>query len=70
MNVRKATGRRVEGGSRIGRIDVFVGGGAWVFGIRKGRAGVPNAGEDEGIGSEVPILKRSGCRGVDVGSMM
>lgn len=69
VKVRKATGRRVEGGSRIGRIEVLAGG-ACVFGMRNGRAGVPNAGEDEGIGSEVAILKRSGWRGVAVGSMM
>lgn len=69
MNVRKATGRRVDGGSKIGNIDVFVGG-ACVFCIRKGLAGVPNAGDDEGIGSVAPILKRSGCRGVRVGSMV
>lgn len=53
----------------MGKMEVLVGG-ACVFGIRNGRAGVPNAGEDEGIGSDVPILKRSGCRGVDVGSMV
>lgn len=71
VNVRNATGRRVAGGSRIGRIEVFVGG-AWPLGIRNGRAGVAKAGEDEGIGSSAPApsLKRSGCRGVDVGSMV
>lgn len=52
----------------MGKMEVLVGG-ACVFGIRNGRAGVPNAGEDEGTASEAPILKRSGCRGVDVGSM-
>lgn len=50
----------------MGRTEVLVGG-ACVFGIRNGRAGVPNAGDDEGMGSEVPILKRSECCGVDVG---
>lgn len=71
VNVRNATGRRVAGGSRIGRMEVFVGG-AWPRGSRNGRAGVANAGEDEGIGSAAPapILKRSGCRGVNVGSMV
>ena len=64
VKVRKATGRRVDGGSRIGKIEVL-GGGAFPLGIRNGRAGVPNAGEDEGIGSSVAILKRSGCRGVE-----
>lgn len=53
----------------MGRIDVFVGA-AWGFSIRNGRAGVPKAGDDDGIGSEAPILKRSVCRGVDVGSMV
>lgn len=71
VNVRNATGRRVAGGSRIGRMEVFVGG-ALPLGKRNGRAGVANAGEDEGIGSSAPapILKRSGCRGVDVGSIV
>lgn len=64
MKVRKATGRRVDGGSKIGKIEVLVGG-AFPLGIRNGRAGVPNAGEDEGIGSAVAVLKRSGCRGVE-----
>lgn len=63
VKVRKATGRKVDGGSRIGKIEVL--GGAFPLGIRNGRAGVPNAGEDEGIGSPVAILKRSGCRGVE-----
>lgn len=51
MNVRKATGRRVEGGSKIGSIEVFVG---TVFGfvIRKGCTGVPNPGDDDGTGSK------------------
>lgn len=53
----------------MGKMEVFVGG-AWPFGIRNGRAGVPNAGDEEGIGSVAPILKRSVCRGVDAGSMM
>lgn len=53
----------------MGKMDVFVGG-AWPFGIRNGRAGVPNAGDEEGIRSAAPNLKRSVCRGVDVGSMM
>lgn len=53
----------------MGKMEVLVGG-ACVFGIRNGRAGVPNAGDDEGIGSALATLKRSGCRGVDVGSMM
>ena len=71
VNVRNATGRRVAGGSRIGRMEVFVGG-ALPLDNRNGRAGVANAGEDEGIGSSepAPILKRSGCRGVDVGSIV
>lgn len=71
VNVRNATGRRVAGGSRIGSMEVFVGG-AWPLGRRNGRAGVANAGEDEGIGSSAPapILKRSGCLGVDVGSIL
>lgn len=64
VNVRKATGRRVDGGSKIGKIEVLEGG-AFPLGIRNGRAGVPNAGDDEGIGSPVAILKRSGCRGVE-----
>ncbi len=52
-------------------MEVFVGG-ALPLGNRNGRAGVANAGEDEGIGSSepAPILKRSGCRGVDVGSIV
>lgn len=45
----------------MGKIDVF-GRGAFPRNFN-GRAGVPNAGEDEGIGSA--ILKRSGCRGVE-----
>lgn len=64
MKVRKAIGRRVDGGSKIGKIEVL-GGGAFPLGILNGRAGVPNAGDDEGIGSPVAILKRSGCRGVE-----
>lgn len=59
VKVRKATGRRVDGGRRMGKIEVLAG--AFPFCNRKGRAGVPNAGEDEGIGS----LKRFGCRGVE-----
>lgn len=51
MKVRKATGRRVEGGSKIGSMDVFVG--RWLgFVVRKGCAGVPNPGDDDGIGSD------------------
>lgn len=53
----------------MGKMEVLVGT-ACVFGIRNGRAGVPKAGDDEGIGSECPILKRSECRGVDVGSIL
>lgn len=53
----------------MGKMEVLVGG-ACALGIRNGRAGVPNAGDDEGMGSEVPILKRSECRGVEVGSML
>lgn len=49
--MRKATGRRVEGGSKIGRIDAFVGT-AFGFVIRKGCTGVPNPGDDDGIGSK------------------
>lgn len=53
--MRKATGRRVEGGSKIGRIDAFVG---TVFGfvIRKGCTGVPNPGDDDGIGSKSAVI--------------
>lgn len=51
MNVRKATGRRVEGGSRIGRTEVRADSGLGLF-FRKGCTGVPNAGDEEGIGSE------------------
>lgn len=53
----------------MGKMEVLAGG-ACAFGIRNGRAGVPKAGDDEGMGSELPILKRSGCRGVDVGSIL
>ena len=49
VNVRKARGRRVAGGRRTGRMLAFVA----AVGALKGRmgcTGVPNAGEDEGIG--------------------
>ena len=53
VNVRKARGRRVDGGSRIGRIGLLTAG--LKAGCAKGRfdagmigcAGVPNAGDDE-----------------------
>lgn len=53
----------------MGKMEALVGG-AWPFGIRNGRAGVPKAGDEDGTGSAAPILKRSVCRGVVVGSMM
>jgi len=49
VNVRKASGRRVAGGRRIGSIVVFV-----VGAIANGLcvyAGVPKAGDDDGIRS-------------------
>lgn len=51
VKVRKATGRRVEGGSKIGRTELLVGAGLG-FAFRKGCTGVPNAGDDEKGGSE------------------
>lgn len=57
VNVRKANGRSVAGGSSIGRTVAF-GGGLSAGGARiaatlrglMGCAGVPKAGDDEGIG--------------------
>jgi hypothetical protein len=49
VNVLKARGRKVAGGSRIESILAFAGAPAGLKG-RIGCAGVPNAGDDEGIG--------------------
>lgn len=62
--MRKATGRRVEGGSKIGKIDAFVGA-ALGFVIRKGCTGVPNPGDDDGIGSRSAVIRE--VAGVRVG---
>jgi hypothetical protein len=51
VKVRKATGRSVEGGSRIGKTDILARGGLR-FDFRKGRTGVPNPGDEEKTGSE------------------
>ena len=51
VNVRNAKGRRVAGGGITGRMLAFAAGGATLKGLM-GCAGVPNAGEDEGIGFE------------------
>lgn len=50
VNVRKATGRNVEGGKEIGRIETAL---ETVLGflLRIGKFGVLNAGEDEGTSS-------------------
>lgn len=57
VNVRKARGRSVAGGSSIGKTVVLVVGlrmgGARIGAVLRGLmgcAGVPNAGDDEGIG--------------------
>lgn len=56
VNVRKASGRRVAGGSRIGSTVGFAGlrmGGARIGAVLRGGigcTGVPNAGDEEGIG--------------------
>ena len=49
MKVLKARGRKVAGGSRIGRILAFAGMAAALKG-RMGWTGVANAGDEEGIG--------------------
>ena len=56
VKVRKATGRRVAGGRSMGSIERFdgAGGSCW----RIGCAGVPNAGEDEGM--------ELACEGIEV----
>lgn len=53
--MRNATGRRVVGGSNIGRIDVLAGTAVGLL-FRNGCAGVPNAGDDEGTGSESILM--------------
>lgn len=57
VNVRKASGRKVAGGKRIGKtVDLaggFSAGGARIAATLRGLmgwAGVPKAGDDEGIG--------------------
>ncbi len=51
VKVRKATGRRVGGGSKMGNT---VGGGRTAVGMWgfNGCSGVPNAGEDDGISDD------------------
>lgn len=51
VKVRKARGRKVAGGRRIGNMLAF---GAMAAGLNgfMGCTGVPNAGDDEGIGFE------------------
>jgi hypothetical protein len=68
VKVRKARGRRSAGGIKTGRTDDFP---CSVFGllpVRTGRAGVPKAGEDEGIISAFRI--GSGILGVCVLSIL
>lgn len=68
MNVRKASGRSVAGGSNIGRTVDFEGGfsaggarmGAVLRGLM-GWTGVPNAGEEEGMGFAGAVEGFSGC---------
>jgi hypothetical protein len=68
VNVRKARGRRVAGGSNIGRIVGFRAtgfkiGGAGIGAIRRGRigcAGVAKAGEEEGMGFGVDSGRAEG----------
>lgn len=53
VNVRKASGRNVAGGSSIGRIVEGLNCGGAIGFVRRGRmgcAGVPNAGDEDGIG--------------------
>lgn len=47
VKVRKASGRRVAGGSRMGRMAAFAG--AVTVNGRRGWAGVPKAGDEEGM---------------------
>lgn len=69
VNVRKAIGRRVEGGSRIGSIEVFAGS-VWGLPIRTGRTGVPKAGDDEGRESETAESFRvAGAIGLPAGGL-
>ena len=53
VKVRKAKGRNVVGGSKIGKIDGFTGGSV---GFRIGWTGVPKAGEEEGTGSDCVVV--------------
>lgn len=46
----------MEGGSKIGRIEAFVGA-VLGFVIRKGCTGVPNPGDDDGIGSRSAVIR-------------
>ena len=58
VKVRKACGRSVAGGRIMGRMDGLRAAGAGIGAVFRGRmgcAGVPKAGEDEGM-SERPIL--------------
>jgi hypothetical protein len=64
VNVRKATGRSMDGGKRIGRTDVFPGR-RLGFPDRIGRAGVPKAGEDEGMSESSLPREGSAAFGVD-----
>lgn len=59
VKVRNAKGRRVAGGSITGRILALAAGGPTLNGLM-GCAGVPNAGEDDGIGFEGVGV--AGCR--------
>lgn len=64
VKVRKATGRSVEGGSRIGKTELLATG-ALRFDFRKGRTGVPNPGDEEKMRSESRHLSpASGVRSI------
>lgn len=73
VNVRNASGRKVAGGRRIGRTVDFTGGlrpggarmGAVLRGLT-GWAGVPNAGDEDGIGFVGTAEGFSGLRAVAI----
>lgn len=66
VKVRKASGRNVAGGSRIGKMVALAGGGG-AKGLRV-CAGVPKAGEEEGIMSEAEAAAagRAGVLGANI----
>ena len=70
VKVRKAKGRSVAGGSKMGNIEGFEGSSGGLL-SRRGWTGVPKAGEDEGMGSGPagvgPLRNRGAVRGALIG---